>query len=196
MAAAQLRNRTHQPSATKHRMLADGQRTSTALPKWNAVTAPTLKKTRNHQITDISALIIVGLPTSHHLKFNALVARIATAIARMSGALAFSSLREGAPPKFAADVAVGSQAEELRLSKRQSAFPLNNGPRRNARVSPFGAITDFLALLFSLRRRPPLPGSFRAPECGAAGPGSLVRHTGPLSRTLRSWRFRDWGSPQ
>ena len=37
-----------------------------------------------------------------------------------------------------------------------------------------------LALPFSLRIRPPLPGLLREPECDAAGPGNQVRHAEPL----------------
>lgn len=48
-----------------------------------------------------------------------------------------------------------------------------------------------LALPFSLRIRPPLPGLFQEPKCDAAGPGIRVRHAEPLWRTLGSSRFRD-----
>jgi hypothetical protein len=50
-------------------------------------------------------------------------------------------------------------------------------PRGQLRLNPDGGAYPFL---FSLQMRLPLPGLFRAPGCDAAGPGSQVRHAGPL----------------
>ena len=52
-----------------------------------------------------------------------------------------------------------------------------------------GCVSNF----FSPRIRRPWPGSWRAPECDAAGPGNRGRHASLLSRTPGSWRSRDWG---